>query len=144
MPPPGPFVHHSPVRFIHTDPAGYVFFPRYFEMLQATVEDWFTYALGVNYADYVLGRRLGLPTAKTECEFLRPCYLGEQLDIALVLEKIGRTSLTVRFEGSVGGEARLRARSVLVVIDMDHDGRPEPIDDDLRARLEDYRAKAGA
>lgn len=138
----GPFIHHSIVRFIHTDPAGYVFFPRYFEMLQAVVEDWFTHALGVRYADFVLQRRLGLPTAHTECEFLLPCRLGEELQIALILEKVGRTSITVRFEGSVGGERRLNARSVLVVIEM-KDGRPAPIDDDLRQRLEAYRRRAG-
>ncbi len=31
----------APVRFTHTDPAGYDFFPRFFEMFQACVEDWF-------------------------------------------------------------------------------------------------------
>ena len=29
------------VRFQHCDPAGIVFYPRYFEMLNATIEEWF-------------------------------------------------------------------------------------------------------
>ena len=29
------------VRFEHCDPAGIVFYPRYFEMINGTVEDWF-------------------------------------------------------------------------------------------------------
>ncbi len=133
-----PFVHRSVVRFTHTDPAGYVFFPRYFEKLQATVEDWFNKALGLSYADYIMKERLGLPTAKTECEFQKPCFLGEELDIALFLEKIGNSSLHIRFEGSVGGEPRLIARSILVVISTES-GRPQRIDDDLRQRLEAYQ-----
>ena len=32
------------VRFGDVDPAGIVFYPRYFEMLNAAVEDWFTMA----------------------------------------------------------------------------------------------------
>ncbi len=126
------------VRFTHTDPAGYVFFPRYFEMLQATVEDWFTHALKVSYADFILARNLGLPTAKIECVFERPCRLGEIIDLSVTLERIGTSSIEVEFRGAVAGEERLRARSVLVVISMD-DGRPRPIDKELRARLNAYK-----
>jgi len=137
-----PFVHRSTVRFTHTDPAGYVFFPRYFEKLQATVEDWFNKALGVAYADFIMKERRGLPTARTECDFQKPCFLGEDLDIALYLEKIGNSSLHVRFEGSVSGDPRLVARSVLVVISTET-GKPLRIDDDLRQRLAAYKASTG-
>ena len=33
-----PFTAVLPVRFTHTDPAGYVFFPRYFDMLHEVLE----------------------------------------------------------------------------------------------------------
>ena len=132
-----PFTLGLPVRFTHTDPAGYVFFPRYFEMLQAVVEEWFTQALGLKYADFVLNRKLGLPTAHTECTFQAPCRLGEPLEITLYLEHIGRSSLRARFVGRVEGEQRLVARSALVVTNLEN-GRPLPIDDDLRGRLEGY------
>lgn len=132
-----PYVHRSPVRFTHTDPAGYVFFPRFFEMFQAAVEDWFTHCLGLNYAEQILRHGVGFPTAHTECDFLRPCRLGEVLELRLVLEAVGRTSLTLRFDGSVLGEARLRARSVLVAIEMQQ-GRPQPLGVELRERLQAY------
>ena len=133
------YVHRAPVRFTHTDPAGYVFFPRFFEMFQAAVEDWFSSCLGLNYAEQILKHGIGFPTAHTECDFVRPCRLGETLELRLVLEKIGRSSLTLRFDGSVRGETRLRARSVLVTIEMQY-GRPQPIGVDLRARLQAYLA----
>lgn len=132
-----PYVHRSPVRFTHTDPAGYVFFPRFFEMFQAAVEDWFTHCLGLNYAEQILRHGVGFPTAHTECDFLRPCRLGEVLELRLVLEAVGRTSLTLRFDGSVLGEARLRARSVLVAIEMQQ-GRPQPLGVELHERLQAY------
>lgn len=131
------YIHRAPVRFTHTDPAGYVFFPRFFEMFQAAVEDWFTHCLGLNYAEQILRDGVGFPTAHTECDFQRPCRLGETLELRLVLEKLGRSSMTLRFDGSVAGQTRLRARSVLVAIEMQH-GRPQPITAVLRARLQAY------
>jgi 4-hydroxybenzoyl-CoA thioesterase len=133
------YVHRAPVRFTHTDPAGYVFFPRFFEMFQAAVEDWFSDCLGLNYAEQIVQHGVGFPTAHTECDFVRPCRLGETLELRLVLEKVGRSSLTLRFDGSVQGETRLRARSVLVAIEMQH-GRPQALGAALRERLQAYLA----
>jgi 4-hydroxybenzoyl-CoA thioesterase len=138
-----PFTLGLPVRFTHTDPAGYVFFPRYFEMLQAVVEEWFTQALDLKYADLVLDLKLGLPTAQTECKFQAPCRLGEPLEISLYLEHIGNSSIRVRFVGRVEGEQRLEAKSALVVTNITN-GRPSPMSDDLRARFEKYQADCEA
>ncbi len=128
------------MRFTHTDPAGYVFFPRFFEKFQAAVEDWFTMELGVDYAGLILKQGLGLPTAHTECTFLKPCLLGEVLDMTVLLKKIGTTSITIGFIGSVSGELRLRAESVLVCINM-KDGRPATIPEELRNKFEIYKNK---
>lgn len=136
------FTLRLPIRFTHTDPAGIVFFPRFFEMIQATVEDWFSYGLGINFARFVEDG-FGMPTAHTECDFLRPCRLGEFLDIAVTLERIGRTSIHVAFVGTVGGEERLRARSVLVLFSLARRATM-PIEGDLRARLESYRDRGMA
>ena len=132
-----PFTVRLPIRFTHTDPAGIVFFPRFFEMIQAAVEDWFTFGLGVNFAQFVADG-FGTPTAHTECDFLKPCFLGDFLEIAVTLERIGRTSLHVSFSGTVDGEERLRARSVLVLFSLSRRATV-PIEGDLRARLERYR-----
>ena len=42
-----------PVRFQHCDPAGIVFYPRYLEMINQTVEEWFA-AMGRAFPDMVL------------------------------------------------------------------------------------------
>ena len=132
------FSLRSLVRFTHTDPAGYVFFPRYFEMLQAVVEEWFTEALDLKYADLIIGLRLGTPTASIQCVFKKPSRLGDALEIAVLLEHVGNSSFRLRFRGGVDGDLRLEAVSTLVLINLD-DGRPRPIPSDLRAPMERYR-----
>ncbi|TAK47271.1 MAG: acyl-CoA thioesterase [Xanthobacteraceae bacterium] len=133
------FVLHSSVRFTHTDPAGYVFFPRYFEMLQAVVEEWFNHALQQKYADLIMRRRLGTPTASIQCTFLKPSRLGDDLAIAVKIENIGNSSFRLRFIGSVEDNLRLEAVSTLVMICLD-DGMARSIPPDLRARMESYQA----
>jgi 4-hydroxybenzoyl-CoA thioesterase len=132
------FALRSPVRFTHTDPAGYVFFPRYFEMLQAVVEEWFTHALQQTYADLIIRRRLGTPTASIQCTFLKPSRLGDDLAIAVKLENIGNSSFRLRFIGAVEGNLRLEAISTLVMISLE-DGAARSIPSDLRERMEAYK-----
>ena len=126
------------IRFTHTDPAGQVFFPRYFEMLQAAVEEWFTCALGRKYSDLVFEDRLGTPTAAIQCTFVKPSRLGDELSIAVKLEHIGNSSFRLRFLGSVDGDPRLEAVSTLVLATL-VGGKPLPIPPEIRARMEAYR-----
>ncbi len=130
-------VYTASVRFTHTDPAGFVFFPRFFEMFQASVEDWFNNGLEVDYAELILVQGIGWPTAHTECDFKKPCKLGEKIDFSLDIEKLGRSSITVRFIGRVAGEVRLVAKSVLVAIELTH-GKPIPITQNLREKFSEY------
>lgn len=132
-----PFSLRIPIRFSHCDPAGYVFFPRFFEMLNAVCEDWFTEQLGQNFSEMIIQHKIGQPTAYTECQFIKPCLLGENLDLAIILDKFGTSSLHLRFIGTVAGEIRLCARSVQVVISLNN-GRPVPIPGNLREQLQAY------
>lgn len=136
---PEPFSHQILIRFTHTDPAGYVFFPRYFEMIQAVSEEWFENCLGKNFADMIMIQQVGQPTAHTECQFIKPCVLGDRLDIAIILDKFGSSSLHLRFIGTVAGEIRMRARSVQVLLDMKA-GKPTTFDDSMRSHLQAYQA----
>ena len=135
---PEPFSYQIPIRFTQTDPSGFVFFPRYFDMIHAASEEWFHNCLGVNFPEMIMVDRIGQPTAHTECQFIKPCFLGEKLKISVILEKFGNSSLHLRFVGTVNGENRISARSVQVLIDMDS-RRPIQISEFMRAHLEAYQ-----
>ena len=44
-----PFISQVEVRFRHCDPAGIVFYPRYFEMINDFVEEWFDKGMGLPF-----------------------------------------------------------------------------------------------
>lgn len=131
------------IRFSHCDPAGIVYFPRFFSMFNDAVEDWFTRGLGIDYAHVLTVQRLGLPVAHLDCDFKRPCHMGECLTIEVGVERIGNSSLTLRYAGRVGNELRLAARSVQVHTSL-ATHRPIPIGDDWRALMQPYLIEEAA
>ena len=58
------------VRFQHCDPAGMVFYPRYYELLSCAVEDYFKGAIEISHHELVRNN-LGIPMRHIELEFLR-------------------------------------------------------------------------
>lgn len=131
------------VRFSHVDPAGIVFYPRFFEMLNGAVEDWFAAAIGADFHSMHLVRRVGVPSVEVSAEFVVPCRLGELLTIAIGARHVGNSSCKYDAVFSVAGELRLRASGTLVCMDMEtHKARPWP--DDIRTGLMASRAPAEA
>jgi 4-hydroxybenzoyl-CoA thioesterase len=113
------FARPVKIRFSHCDPAGIVFFPQYLTLTNALVEDWFTESLGIDYAEMIGVRRIGLPIVKLDCEFARPSRMGETITLALSLDTVGRRSLRITITGLSGTEVRFRATQVLVTTSLD-------------------------
>lgn len=115
----GAFSMPVTVRFGDCDPAGIVFYPRYFEMFNNLVEEWCAYGLGTSFRELVMERGLGLPAVNIQTDFIATSTLGDKLTAQLCVVKVGSSSLTltVRLLGA-GGEERVRARMVLVLIDI--------------------------
>jgi len=109
------------VSFSHCDPAGIVFFPQYFVVFNGVVKDWFTQALGIDYAHLIGHQRIGLPTVSLQCDFLAPSRMGEQIEFKLRVGRVGKRSLTVEVECVSIDGIRLRLRQVLVTTSLiDH------------------------
>ncbi len=128
------------VRFAHCDPAGIVFYPRYLEMFNALVEDWFLDELGISFSEIHRGRGWGIPTVHLDVDYVAYSSLGEVLTANLVVRKLGTTSIAlhIRLDGPDGGE-RVRGNVTLVLVDA-AEKRPVAIPADLRARLSAFLA----
>lgn len=123
------------VMFEHCDPAGIVFYPRYFEMINATVEDWFDEEVGVPFAVMHGPRRIAIPAARIAVRFLRPSRLGDRLDWDLAVARLGRSALDLALVASGPDGPRLEADLTIVHVDL-AGLRPSPWAADIRARIE--------
>ena len=127
-----------PIEFNHCDPAGIVFYPRYFEMINSVVENFFEDCVGYSFARmHTGGNHNGVPTVSISCNFMAPSRLGDKVPFTLVVTGVGRSSLKVRITAAMGDEVRLISENTLVWID---DGKaaawPENIRSKLQAQLE--------
>lgn len=109
-----PFEREILVRFQHCDPAGIMFYPRYFEFFNQIVEDWFAEGLGMSFQWLHLEKHVGTPTIHAECDFLRPSRVGDVLRFTLRLISIGRSSFTFLIDAFAGSEHRIKGKAVLV------------------------------
>lgn len=133
------FTTTQKVLFKHCDPAGIVFFPRYYEMVNDGIEAFFDH-IGFPYE--TLHETAAVPTVKIETEFLRPSRHGDQLDLKVAVRAVGRTSLTLAVTLGASDGLRVVYRSTMVHIDLG--GRPLPWPDDLRAALHAHIEEAPA
>lgn len=133
--PPHAFSARRTVRFAYCDPAGIVFYPRFFEILDDVKEEFFAAVLGQPIHLYFRDRRRGFPIARLETDFLAPSYHGDVLDVGLAIRRVGRSSVQMDYRIACAGQRRLDARTVIVFTDL-ADGRPVPLDEPLRAALQ--------
>jgi 4-hydroxybenzoyl-CoA thioesterase len=78
------------------DPAGIVFYPRYFAMFDASTAALFTAALG--YDKFTLRKRFGIvgfPMMETSAKFTAPSRFGETVTIESTITRFGRSSFGV-------------------------------------------------
>lgn len=142
----GVFRHSIQVSWGDCDPAGLVYFPRFFEKFHEAMERWFGDALLQPYDALIMGRRLGLPSVHTEADFRAPCRFGEALVVELRVLRLGRSSIELGYRVVQAmadqDEVRLTGRTVCALMDLDETrpthGRAVPWPEDLRARIEAF------
>lgn len=141
----GVHIHRVDVRFGDCDPAGIVYFPRFFHLFHEAMETWFAAGLGLSYAQLIVGRKLGFPAVHTEADFNAPCALGEAIAVELRVARLGRSSIGLDYVvRGIDGVLRLTGASTCVVMDLDPTSpsfrRAVALPDDLRARIEHFMA----
>ncbi len=133
------FTVKNTIRFNHCDPAGIVFFPRYFEMMNRALEKFFTEILGKSFQDF-MNENIITPTCHISSDFILPCRLEEKISIHLTLSKISRSTayFNYEFEGEDGGK-RLNIKQIIVMTDHQK-MKSISIPEEIRKIMEEYLA----
>lgn len=129
-----PYLTRRKVRFQHCDPAAIVFYPRYFEMINSVVEDYFAEVVEMDFRAMHAEHHVGVPTVSLETQFHAPSRLGDELEFSLEVAALGTTSLSLQVRAHCRGEARLSCQTTLVFVDM-QSGRPIAWPDAMRQRF---------
>ncbi|KIC48677.1 acyl-CoA thioesterase [Tateyamaria sp. ANG-S1] len=132
------FEVHQRVLFRHCDPAGIVFYPRYFEMINDALESFFDQAIGAPWDQ--MHQNAGVPTAEISARFTAPSRQGDELTMRLEVNRVGRSSMDYTMGASAAGELRFEAKGTMVFVN--HAGKSTPWPDKMRAKLQEQKELA--
>jgi 4-hydroxybenzoyl-CoA thioesterase len=122
------------VRFGDLDPAGIAYYPNLVNFLHVAFEDFFAGHVGRPYPE-VYREGLAFPTVHVEMEFLSPVRYGDHVEVTVTVERLGRSSVQLRYEGAVAGRPVFRARNTAVTVEM-KSFTPTPVPEWLRQRFQ--------
>ena len=106
------------VRFGHVDPAGIVYFPRIYDYIHDVFEEVWDKHVGKLYYEIIINEKIGFPLVHSEVDFLRPLRFGDRPVVSVSCRGVGRTSISLRYVFTVGGEKCLEARMTTVCVDL--------------------------
>ena len=90
------FIKQEKIRFKHIDYAGIVFYPRFLEMLNDLVEDWFEEALERPFSK--IHETNGIPTVDLKVQFKNAARIGEILTKSLWVKELKNSSIICGFQ----------------------------------------------
>ncbi len=136
-----PFTKQEKIRFKHVDYAGIVFYPRFLEMLNDLVEDWFEEALDRPFSK--IHETNGIPTVDLKVQFKKAARIGEILTKKLWVINLGGASITCGFKfEDEQGKTCLEGEVTLVNVAIAEDRnqiKAEPFSEEMKKKIMNYQ-----
>jgi acyl-CoA thioester hydrolase len=117
---------HFRVLWIDTDAGGRIHFTAAFRWAEAT-------ELGLYRALGLIDHVPGLPRRHVEADYHRVLVFEDEVDVTLTVAAVGTTSVSYAWRIDHDGELAVDGRHT--VVNVDEDGRAQPLDDAFRAAL---------
>jgi 4-hydroxybenzoyl-CoA thioesterase len=128
------------IKFKHIDYAGIVFYPRFLEMLNDLVEDWFEEALDRPFSK--MHETHGIPTVDLKVQFKQAARIGEILAKNLWVKELKSSSMVCGFEFINQNEQTVLTGEVTLVnvkIQADRQNiKAETFDDVIKEKIIEY------
>jgi YbgC/YbaW family acyl-CoA thioester hydrolase len=133
-----PFTITRRVEFGDTDMAGIMHFSNFFRFMEVAETD-FLRSLGLNVSWLADGVKWGFPRVSAACDYQKPAKFQDVLTVAVTVEKIGKKSVSYRFDfTNQRGEPLAAGRMTSVFCRSAGHDQIEALDlpPDIRAKLE--------
>lgn len=138
-----PFLTNTVARRIQwgeCDPAGIVYYPRYFEMFDGSTTAMFSTALGLTkYQMFETYKFAGYPMVDTRARFMIPTKFGDDVVIETTMTEAKRSSFNIQHQLKIGGQLAVECFETRVWIGRDPDDpskiKSQPIPREVIERL---------
>ncbi len=89
------FIYHTRIRLIDTDATGVLYFSQQFNFAMEAFEA-FLQNRGFSWKK-LMGSDFFLPVVHAEADYSAPLMVGDELEISLIVEKVGTSSITLQY-----------------------------------------------
>jgi 4-hydroxybenzoyl-CoA thioesterase len=138
------FTKQEKIRFKHIDYAGIVFYPRFLEMLNDLVEDWFEEALDRPFSK--MHETNGIPTVDLKVQFKNAARIGEVLTKKLWVAELKSSSIVCGFQfTNQENKTVLEGEVTLVNVKIQEDRqsiKAEPFNEEMKEKIKIYEIKS--
>ena len=120
------------------DPAGIIFYPRYFEIFDASTAALFERAIGMTKLHLLKTFDFaGFPLARTQARFLKPTRFGDNVTVETTVSFGGRSSFEINHRLNLKGETCVECSEKRVWVKRDSDGRlkSHPVPNEVLAKF---------
>lgn len=135
-----PFTKQEKIRFKHIDYAGIVFYPRFLEMLNDIVEDWFEEALDRPFSK--MHETNGIPTVDLKVQFKSAARIGEVISKKLWVAELKSSSIVCGFQfTNQEDKTVLEGEVTLVNVKIQEDRqsiKAEPFNEEMKSKIKIY------
>jgi 4-hydroxybenzoyl-CoA thioesterase len=131
---------HLRIEWGDCDPAGIVFFPRYFAMFDTSTTYLMERAIGMSKFDYLKAYKfLGHPIVETNARFRVPTRFGDEVAIETAVAACGRSSIKIEHRLTKAGVLAVEGFETRVFVARDPADperlKSQPIPPEVLARL---------
>ncbi len=134
------FTKQEKIRFKHIDYAGIVFYPRFLEMLNDLVEDWFEEALDRPFSK--MHETNGIPTVDLKVQFKNAARIGETLSKKMWVAELKSSSIVCGFQfTNQEDKTVLEGEVTLVNVKIQEDRqsiKAEPFNEEMKEKIKIY------
>ena len=127
------------IEWCDCDPAGIIFYPRYFEIFDTSTTALLERALGMNKIEYLKAYDFaGHPLVQSRARFRAPTRFGDEVAIETTLAEIGRSSFKIEHHLMKGDALAVEAVETRVWVVRQWGAKrlkSQPIPQDVVARL---------
>ena len=114
------YTRNTRIEWGDCDPAGIVFYPRYFAMFDSCTTALFSLALGMSKYQFTRHYEFaGYPMVDTKARFLKPTKFGDDVVVETTVTAFRRSSFDVRHRLSLDGELAVECLDTRVWAERD-------------------------
>jgi 4-hydroxybenzoyl-CoA thioesterase len=97
-------IYNTSIEWGDCDPAGIIFYARYFEIFDVATTRLIERALGMKKIEYLKAYNLlGHPVVETRARFLAPTRFGDEVEIVTAVAACGRSSFKLEHKLTLAG-----------------------------------------